>query len=249
MKNIIVCLILWLMAFNPNLSGQEYVISPLPYNPQPFTGSSLVDQWVAGNNDDGVSGAVSIGFDFCFYGFPYHEVYISTNGWISFSSGQSLVYSPRPIPSLFVQVPRNCIMAPWQDWWSNYNGNGNVRYQLVGTSPFRKFIVSYVAVPMFACVGKLGTFQIVLNECNSSIEIHLLNKPHCKWTGGMAVLGLHDATGTIAHTVSGRNSTIWAVDSTSPEGWYFAPSLLCEGSTFRCVSNAPVEPNDLVPVR
>jgi len=38
--------------------------------------------------DDDVSDAIPIQFDFIFYGLAYNEVYISSNGFISFSFGE-----------------------------------------------------------------------------------------------------------------------------------------------------------------
>ncbi|MFN3528383.1 MAG: gliding motility-associated C-terminal domain-containing protein [Bacteroidia bacterium] len=189
--------------------------------------------WASGGADDGVSGAVEIGFDFCFYGNTYNEVYVGTNGWVSFSPNQPTTFTSTNIPNAGFNVPKNCIMAPWQDWWSTLNGNGNILYSRVGVAPFRKFVVSFVNLPMFSCTQNLGTFQVVLNECNNTIEVYIENKPPCLgWAGGTAVLGLHNITGTVAHTVAGRNSTQWVVVPSNPEGWLFAPDGFCEGGAF-----------------
>lgn len=217
-------------VFISQVNGQGYNITPTPYNPQPNTGISLLGAF--SGVDDGVSGAISMGFDFCFYGNVYNEVYVGTNGWVSFSPNQPSTFTAVPIPSTAGNVPRNCVMAPWQDWWSTIGGNGDIRYQLVGTAPFRKFVVSFVSVPMFSCTQNLGTFQVVLNECSNTIEVYIQNKPNCAWAGGTGVLGLHDGTGTIAHTVTARNSTVWTVLPTSPEGWLFRPDGFCEGGAF-----------------
>lgn len=218
-------------CFLNNSKAQQYTITPITFAPAPNVGISLVGGF--GSADDGVSQAIQIGFDFCFYGVTYSEVYVGTNGWVSFSSGQPATFTSAPIPSPAVNFPKNCIMAPWQDWWSNLNGNGNIVYQTLGTAPFRRFVVSFVSVPLFSCTGDLGTFQIILNECSNTIEVHIANKPPCPgWAGGTAVLGLHNATGTAAHPVPGRNSTQWVVPPTAPEGWLFVPDGSCAGNAF-----------------
>ncbi|MDP2189661.1 MAG: gliding motility-associated C-terminal domain-containing protein [Sphingobacteriaceae bacterium] len=121
-------------------------------------------------------------------------------------------------------------MAPWQDWEPGVGGN--VMYQTAGTAPFRRLVVSYLNVPMYGCNQNLGTFQIVLYECSNLIEVFILSKPPCSFVGGNAVLGVHNATGTVATTVAGRNSTNWVVLPATPEGWEFIPDGSCAGSAF-----------------
>jgi gliding motility-associated-like protein len=230
-KKVSILLLLVFFSFWNNSKAQQYTITPITFAPAPNVGISLVGGF--GSADDGVSQAIQIGFDFCFYGATYSEVYVGTNGWVSFSAGQPATFTSAPIPSPAPNFPKNCIMAPWQDWWSNLNGSGNIVYQTLGTAPFRRFVVSFVSLPMFSCTNELGTFQIILNECSNTIEVHIANKPPClSWAGGTAVLGLHNATGTAAHTVTGRNSTQWVVLPTAPEGWLFVPDGSCAGNAF-----------------
>lgn len=241
MRKLIILGLLITIVFASRVNGQGYNISPIPYNPEPNTGVSLLGSF--SGVDDGVSGAVSIGFDFCFYGNTYNEVYVGTNGWVSFSPNQPSTFTAAPIPSVATNIPRNCVMAPWQDWWSTNGGNGDIRYQLLGTAPFRKFVVSFNALPMFSCTQNLGTFQVVLSECSNTIQVFILNKPNCAWAGGTGVLGLHDGTGTVAHTVTARNSTVWTVLPSSPEGWLFTPFDFCEGGAFGGFASADTASN------
>jgi gliding motility-associated-like protein len=232
--------------------AQTYTIGTIPFAPMPYAGTSLTGQFSGA--DDGVAGPYPIGFSFCYFGNNYTQFWVGTNGWVSFSSGQPNTYTSATIPSAAATVPRNCIMGPWQDWWSNLNGIGNISYQTSGVYPNRKLIVSYYQLPMFQCTSLLGTFQIILNECNNTIEVYIENKPNCTtWAGGTAVLGLHNAAGTVAYTVSNaslglpppnwsRNSTQWVVSPTTPglsypnasqsEGWLFSPVGQCQGIYF-----------------
>ncbi len=214
-----------------NAGAQFYNITSIPYNPAPFTGISLTGQF--GNADDGSTGAIPLPFDFCFFGNTYNECYVGSNGWVSFSPNQPNTFTSNSIPSTLASVPKNCIMAPWQDWWSFLNGNGNIQYATFGTAPFRRFVVTFFQLPLFSCTSLLGTFQVILYECTNEIEVHILEKPPClNWAGGTAVLGVHNATGTVANTVSGRNSSPWVVVPTSPEGWLFRPVGFCEAESF-----------------
>jgi len=221
--------------------GQTYTITPVPFLPAPYGGTSLTGQFSSA--DDGVAGPFPLGFSFCYFGNTYTQFWVGTNGWVSFSPGQPSTYTSAPIPSTNASVPRNCVMGPWQDWWSNLNGSGNISYQQVGTYPNRKMVVSFFQLPMYQCTSLLGTFQIVLNECNNTIEVFIENKPNCPtWAGGTAVLGLHNATGTVAFTAAARNSTPWTVSPTTPglvypnssqsEGWLFSPVGQCQGVYF-----------------
>jgi len=220
--------------------SQNYNITSIPYSPAPWGGQSLTGTFTPGA-DDGVSGPHPIGFDFCYYGVTYSSAWVGSNGWVSFTGGQPNTYTSASIPSAVATVPKNCVMGPWQDWWSNLNGNGNISYQTVGVAPFRKFVVSFENLPMFSCTQLLGTFQVVINECNNTIEVHILNKPPCpQWAGGTAVLGLHNLNGTAAHVVAGRNSTQWVVTPSAPEGWLFTPVGACEADVFGGFESTPL---------
>lgn len=237
MKKIKHLLILCLLSVQTHyVKAQAYTVNPISYNPQAFTGISLLGGFFNGptttSDDDGVTASIPIGFDFCFYGNTYSEAYVGSNGWVGFSPGQTILFTAFPIPSGAVNVPRDCIMGPWQDWWSTNGGFGDIRYATRGTAPFRQFVVTFFQLPMFGCTQNRGTFQIILYECSNRIEIHILEKPPCTSWGGTAVLGVHNATGTISHTVPGRNSTVWTVAPTSPEGWEFIPDASCASSAF-----------------
>lgn len=232
----------------------SYSFETIPYAPEAYAGAPIF------LSDDDVSAALPIGFSFCFLGNTYTQFYIGSNGWISFSAGQSTAYTSAAIPSTSPAVPKNAIMGPWEDW--NPGIGGQVMFQTIGTAPNRKLVVSWQNVPMFSCTGNLGSFQIVCHETTGIIENHLTNKPNCPtWAGGTGTQGVHDATGTIAFTAPGRNSTQWTTSNEStrfvPSGvtwlqqggtqigvgdtvqvtpttptWYYAEVTLCDGSSY-----------------
>ena len=119
-------------------------------------------------------------------------------------------------------------MGPWQDWHPGVGGQ--IKYQTSGTAPCRKLTVSWTNMPMYSCTGNLGTFHIVIYESTNYIENHIQNKPAClQWQGGTATEGIHNATGTAAVTVPGRNSTAWTTTNNSyrytPNGAVVNPIL------------------------
>jgi gliding motility-associated-like protein len=114
-------------------------------------------------------------------------------------------------------------MAPWQDWHPGTGSGGPyIRYQVLGTAPNRRLVVSWNNCPMFSCTTTFGTFQIILFESTNNIETRMQNKPSCSWANGTAVHGLHNLAGNVAVVVPGRNNTQW---TTTNNAWRFTPQV------------------------
>src|SRR5690606_1343378 len=78
------------------------------------------------------------------------------------------------------------------------------------------------SIPMFSCTSQFATQQIVLYESTYVIDIFIKNKPICAtWNGGLAILGIQNATGTLNYTAPGKNGTQWTATN---EGHRFIPS-------------------------
>ena len=212
------------------LGTTSYTFDSIPFNPWPYIGTIPYGSGNSGTNmpftncDDCVTdSAIDLGFSFCFLGQVYTQCYIGTNGWITFSPNQPTTYTSDTIPNTGAGVPTNCIMGPWQDWYPGGGGNGGfIRDTTLGTFPNRVFIVSWIDCPMFQCTTTYGTFQIAIYESTNVIENYLQLKPNClTWAGGTGTQGVHNAAGTAAFVVPGRNSTQWVAAN---EGWTFIPS-------------------------
>lgn len=200
-------------AVTPPKETNTYLVSNIPFAPHPNTGTQVF------LSDDQNTGMLPIGFSFCFFGNTYNNFIIGSNGWISFAAPQPTTFTSAPIPSVAANIPKNAIMGPWQDWHPGVGGQ--IRYQTQGTAPCRRLVVSWTSVPFFSCTGTTGTFQIVLYEGTNIIENHITNKQFCSWGGGTAVQGIHNANGTVAITVPGRNSTQW---TTTNNAWRYTPN-------------------------
>ena len=184
----------------------NYGVTNIPYVSQTNTGTQLF------MTDDSQQGPFNIGFNFCFFGTTYTQFYVGSNGWISFGGGQPTTFTSQSIPTGNALVPNNCIMGPWQDWHPGIGGQ--IRYQLQGTAPCRKLVISWIGVPMFQCTSNFGTFHIVIYETTNIIENHIQDKPDCsQWQNGTSVQGIHNSTGTIGMPVPGRNSTSWTANN------------------------------------
>ena len=232
---------------NPNQTT-NYGVTNIPYVAQTNTGTQV------SLGDDVVSQIQNIGFTFCFFGNTYTQFYIGSNGWIGFSGGQPPTFASVPIPSAAVNVPKNCIMGPWQDWHPGIGGQ--IRYQMSGVAPCRKLTVSWIGVPMYSCTNLQGTFHIVIYESTNVIENHIQNKPGCpQWASGTAVQGIHNLAGNLAIPVPGRNSTQWTTQNNSyrwtPSGppvpavltWYQVgnPNSIGTGPQITVTPNGPTQ--------
>lgn len=178
--------------------------------------------------DDQFSPMIPIGFPFCFFGNYYSHVVIGSNGVLSFNTTNAGAQCPwaiwAPLPDSTPVPIRNSILFPWHD---NYPPmGGTIKYQLMGTAPFRKFVVQFQNMPMFQCPTTFFSGEVILFETINAIETHLLNKQLCPgWNNGRAIHGLVNANGTSAVIIGGRNCPVqWTAAN---EGVRFTPVCGC----------------------
>ncbi|NPA46592.1 MAG: T9SS type B sorting domain-containing protein [Chlorobi bacterium] len=198
--------------------------------------------------DDRFSDVIDIGFTFYFFGQPYTQLVVGSNGDIVFQPGIAGTYDSWPlsasqlIPDITLPYYRNgtsygSIMGAYHDIHAGerISGVSEMKYELRGTAPNRKFIITYHEMPQFRCTNLMTSQQIILNEADYSIEVHMKHKPVCtSWNGGRAVIGIQndDATcgyypgdNTTPSSVVNRNTSVFDIDSTvNPEAWRFSPA-------------------------
>lgn len=175
--------------------------------------------------DDLFSSVLNLGFSFTFYGTTYTQCVISSNGFVTFNTGNAGAVSPWNI-ALSGPVPGNpdclnAIMGPYTD--IDPSQGGSIEYSTQGTAPNRRFVVTYCDVPHYNCTNLLYTFQFALFETTNEIEFHIGSKPLCTNGNGInAIQGVHNNSGTQAVTVPGRNAgTNWSANNNSHK---FTPS-------------------------
>ncbi|MFN3315803.1 MAG: T9SS type A sorting domain-containing protein, partial [Raineya sp.] len=222
-----------------------YTVSSIAHNPDVLTSANL-----SGFTDDIFypGGTISTGFDFCLNGNQYQNFLISANGYVIFDPPSwacgvtNLPSGVNAVPNGFsgwsidanlpntTNAPRNAILAPWHDIDPSITGGGanpRIRYQVFGTAPNRRFVVSWETVPMYSCGGNRSldfTGQIKMFETTNNIEIHLTQKRVCaSWNSGRALLGLHNYNGTEAlvpapATTYNNISTTWTATN---QAWRF----------------------------
>lgn len=213
------------VELSANFAQYPYEISAIDYDPNiGMHGQSL---FLNSPQDDWWSPALSLPFEFCFFGESHDEMIISTNGMISFDLEANLpnTWSPWEMePDVFLPSPElfsASIFGPGTDL--NLIYNGNVRWGISGHAPSRTIRVSYDQVPLFGnfCTDFLVTTQILLFETTNIIEIHIRNKPSCaEWNDGLSMLGIQNRNGTEAYVPPGRNTGVW---ETAEEAWRFTP--------------------------
>ncbi len=125
------------------------------------------------NMDDAVStNPVSLGFNFTYYGHVYSQVYVSTNGFISFLPLASSYPQNDTIP---VATAPDSIIAPYWDDLDGTTTNGKIYKKVVGTAPNRKFIIQWDNFKQKNATAGTITFQVVLYEGSNLIKFQYNN--------------------------------------------------------------------------
>jgi len=151
--------------------------------------------------DDDVSAALPVGFNFYFYGNLYTQFYISANGFIGFDNTGMGAYVPQTLPSS--ASPNNLIALAWTDL--NPATGGTITYETIGTSPFRKLIVSYNDVRRYNSTNT-ASGRIELNEFSNTIQIFSNSI-----SSGVSTMGVENATGTLGTAATGKNNVSWSI--------------------------------------
>jgi len=135
----------WKDSNDPN--GPAYAWNDIAANP-----GAVRVTFPNGTLDDGYTNAIPVGFDFKFYGTNYSNIYLSTNGFLSFAALTSSYYTNETIPSS--DAPNNIIAPMWDDLdgrtqgtvhylresdkltiqftnWQKYNATGSLTFQIV----------------------------------------------------------------------------------------------------------------------
>ncbi len=219
---------------DPRALGTDYTfkeVTPIsvcrPYVPPDVPGPStnLVI-------DDRYSTVIPIGFNFPFYGTTYTSLVASTNGYLSFDISLATLFAAWQldggnVPS--VDYDGALIMGPWHDLDPSVSTSPTqqIKYNLVGTAPTRKWVLSFYKVPQFQCNALIeNTHQIVLHESTGVIEVFIFDKEVCAgWNSGKSMVGLQDITKTKGIFPPGRGADdpSWGTIGMD-EVWRFIPT-------------------------
>ena len=208
------------------VTANDYTVSSIPFvPPYSFNSGSRVniiydDQW---------ADTLHLPFSFCFYGNTYNVAVVGTNGIISFNQayagGTCLwnYYPQLPIPN--ASFPSlNAVYGVYED--IDISEGGTVYMGVLGEYPCRAAIFNFYQIPLFDNDAYANTYQIVLYEGTNIIDVYIKDRECCSSTNnGVGIVGLQNATGTMAITAPGRdgvvNSGTW---TTHNEAWRFTPT-------------------------
>lgn len=130
------------------------------------SGHTEITAWSHGDGDNGYFGPVDIGFNFPYFDNVYTEVYIGSNGYLSFAYGFDSTASDAYIPSVF--TPNNMIAGCAMDLDLSSATYPDAHVYYGGT--VNQFIVTYLHAHDQGSATDYITFQIILYS-NGNIKI------------------------------------------------------------------------------
>lgn len=205
------------MATSTFVCNMAYTPSSITYSFETLSAPTLLPT----TDDVLFTDYIDFGFPICYDGKPYTGGYVASNSSFVFDAvpcypnissttyaagGVSTGYTiSGAAPINGTSVPRNAILAPWHDinpGSSAVVASSKIQYQITGTAPNRKVVISWEDIPMYSTscetvAASRASSQVKIYEFDSSIEIHVKNKQLCtSWNGGDAILGLQNYNGT-----------------------------------------------------
>ncbi len=209
-------------------AGSTYAHSSIPYQAQPTVGNFVT------LGDDAMSGSLPIGFTFTFYGNPYTQFDISSNGFITFTmnTNNSGCCSGQFLPQ--AGAPDNLVAAIWDDLYPP--GNGTVGYSTFGVAPNRYTVITWKDIPFCCNNTPAVSTSIVLYETTNIIEVHT----EYANSADPATMGIENEFGTAATVELGFNSTLINVQNHGSRYTPVAPCTLNTSSQNITVLPAPL---------
>lgn len=217
----------------------QYLVESIPYNPVDTTfhaGSQLNisqdDQWE--------NTAISFPFTFMFFGYPYTQAVVGSNGVVTFDlnqMGQGCAYDYNtPIPTTnFANYGGsnsfNAIFGVYEDIDPRgLSANQGMFRSVGGTYPCRYLCASVNQVPQYPYSSNTNnrcTYQIVCYEGTNIIEVHVKQRNCCSSTnGGKGLIGIMNSTGSNQashyHDINYVGDPTYYIQSNSP-GAFVAP--------------------------
>ncbi|KAA3596125.1 MAG: hypothetical protein DWQ06_15850 [Calditrichaeota bacterium] len=189
-------------AGGPDAFGYEWKDSNEPNGPTYFwtsiAGTGNLVNWTAISTydakDEG-NALLPIGFSFPYYGANFSNVYVGTNGFLSFGNFSGNYWTNQGLPNS--GVPNNLIAGFWDDL--DGSSQGNVYYETIGND----FVIQFDNWPSYG-TSNGQTFQFILSS-NGKIKIQY-NSMNGTLTS--ASVGIEDSTGTVGLQVVNNASYV-----------------------------------------
>ncbi|MBN1660144.1 MAG: carboxypeptidase regulatory-like domain-containing protein [Anaerolineae bacterium] len=174
----------------PDGFGYTFVDSNEPGGPvyawEEISGSgALVTGWTS--MDDGYAGPIPLGFSIDYYGSSYDELFVGTNGFVSFGQGYGTIPGASP-PS--TSYPNNDIALFGSDLYLYSYGSESAIYYQTLTNPTR-FVLEFVDIH-YCCGGNTPhTFELIVYPSGDLVvQYSALNGTSTNY------VGIENASGT-----------------------------------------------------
>jgi len=150
-------------------------------------------------SDDAYAGPLDLGFEFEFYGNRYDQIYVNSNGMLSFGE-TSRAYANVTIP--FSNAPNNYVAPFWDDL---VPGEGGVYLAVFGQAPLRYAVIEWHRVRTYH-ESLVQTFEVLLFEGSNQILFQYGEMTGVQGSGSSATVGIENATGTagVLHLLNGN---------------------------------------------
>jgi subtilisin family serine protease len=181
----------------------NYSMSTTTYNWIDHTGMTDLSL-----NNNSISPALTLPFNFTFYGQSYSQLYVSANGLLGFLPDNLATSANTDLPN---PGSPNAILAPYWDSLSPDAG-GSILYGTIGSAPNRQVVVTWNNIRYASKQPVNLTFQTVLNEANHSITFQYADVATGKSQGeGLrATIGIENETGLVAQKYGYNGSQLVA---------------------------------------
>ena len=225
------------VTYAPIKQTTSYAVASIAYAP-PYQFNCMRNP-VSVNTDDKWSPIIDLPFNFCFYGNTYNQCLIGSNGIITFDTvgnipGGTCDWSFYAGGGTASNIPvaghealkENSIFGVFHDIDPKIAG-GEVGWELITLNTgCRALVASWNNIAMYSasCNSQKYTGMIVLYENTNIIEVYIKEKNVCPtWNEGNAIVGMQNATGTVAAVAPSRNGLDpnWTVTN---EAWRFTPA-------------------------
>lgn len=194
--------------------------------PSPITTYSWVDIVPSGVRltlkDDDCTFEVNLGFQFRYYGAISEQVFICSNGFITFGVPDRFSPDP-PIPS--PSPPNNRIVGLGIDLNPAASGSGSVYYKSEPSGTPKRFIVTWNGVYTLFTT-KPQTFQIILEQNQTSKDGRVLMQYRTLTDVTSALVGIENRTGSSGLAYPGPLGNTLAVAFLPPSDAGLPPDQL-----------------------
>ncbi len=188
----------WIAPAGPPLANYVHVTSDQPGGPA-FDWIDLTSTGTrVPTGDDTMSGPYDIGFPFPFFGGSRTQVWISSNGWLSFRSSAHSAYSNQCLPS------SQALPLALAAWWDDLNPGLADQGIYVWSNHRDMLVVSFVGVPSYSNDGAY-TFQTIL-RADGTITYQYLTMAGSALQAG--TIGIQDDAAVRAVTIACNESFV-----------------------------------------